>query len=703
MKTHIALVLALSLILSAATIIDTDTTDFQPGTPNNVNISNDQLALTQTGGLYALTGSFQSQIRDLGSNPDGEIIWSQTGISGTSVILRTRSGSTPAYNTNNWSSWGSAYTASTGSPFTSPINRYWQYRVELATNNQANTPTVASVIYDYQEQGPLIQETTNTNLTETSTGAYDYEVTITDTLPLTTQQARHRIGSDSYSSWQNINETQPDTYEITIPEPTNNWSSRRSENLDIQIRATNNQSNTTTQTFSEEIDQINQPVTIQSISDQTATEGEEFTLVIQADDPDNDNLVFTSNYGSLTQLNNSAAELRWTPTYTEIGTTNFEITVSDNEFQDQTQFSVNTAGKEHEPVIQPVNNRTAYYGDQINWTIRAVDQNTNDNLTFNSTPTLIWQPANNTATNNYSATASHVALDNYRGETQFTFRVQDAQGNQDETTATLQINYCGDNICQSNEDETTCSQDCQEEAETLKYLAIEFEDRICANQTTTITVYNASSRYICFNQGQTISGAAYCQPRQGVDIAIYGLQQTPREEITTAYTGSNGTYEFTPELTGRYRAVATEEDFETAESTFTAAKCTERMLEDNIIEYEAPDITASQRPTPPAREETPQPTPQERNLIAIFLFYVLTPLLAAALVYLGTEYYQVNKETDPHILAARIRMIEWRKKIAPYIQPYAQKIKHVAEPLTKAVQTYIISPVKKLFKSIKRK
>ena len=695
--TLLATLLLTALILTAPTIIDETTTDFQTGSHTNINTSNDQLTLTLNNGAYATSGTYNSAIYDLTSNPEGTISWDATNPPSTTLLVRTRSGQTPTYQPSNWSSWSDPYTSSTESELTSPTNRYWQYRLELGTTDTTNTPTIHRITLQYTETGPAIQEATNQPLTQESTGDYQFNTTITDTINLDTTQGRYRIGSDSWSSWQALTPTTTNNYYLLVNEPTTGWQARAGENLTVELQATNNQSNTTTQQFNKEILAINQPPTIDAVADQTATEGEELTVTLTASDPDGDNLTYTTTHGSITKITNTEADLTWTPTRTDLGLTNITVTVSDGEYEDSTWFLVNTTGVNHPPQLRAVANKTAYHGATINWTLTADDLNLNDNLTFTSTPALNWQEHNNTATTEYRASASFVALDNYRGETEFTFRVQDASGASDQTTATLTVNYCGDGICHENENATSCPQDCTQTT-TQQYLAIEFENRICKNQTTTITVFNASDRHICFSEGRTTNGAAYCQPIGGVNVDLYEQQLgAQRTQLTTQTTNEQGEITFTPPRANRYRAIASEEGLRTAESTFTAGACLPTTDETGtVIERERPDITATPRPTTTPREERPDLTPQELNLVAIILFYILVPLLAASLIYLSTEYYQEYKDLDPRLLALRIRLVQLHQQhILPYWKPIKEALTPYTQPAWNWIKQHLLKPLNK--------
>ena len=148
---HVALLL-LALVCLAPTITDQLDADFI-GNATQVNISNNSVFLNGTMGNYSLSGSYISDIKDLGSNPEGVISWNATSPSGTSILVTTRAGNTTPYD-GTWSSWST--TISSGGTIIPPGWRYYQYRLQLATTDQNLTPIVTLVRIDYNETGTVI-------------------------------------------------------------------------------------------------------------------------------------------------------------------------------------------------------------------------------------------------------------------------------------------------------------------------------------------------------------------------------------------------------------------------------------------------------------------------------------------------------------------------------------------------------------------
>jgi hypothetical protein len=577
MKQYIILI---ALLLLAPTIIDQSDSDFNQGTPTNINVTLGQLELTQTAGNYTASGTYISQIFDLGPNPIGNISWTSSVVSQTSVLVTSRSSST---NTGSWSSWSSQYTNPSGSQLTHPEERYMQYRVQFTTTNQSKTPGVQAVQIDYESN--------------------------------------------------------------------------------------------------------NAPV-LASISNKTAVEGEELAFSITASDADSDTLTYTASRGSITKFTNTIADYTWTPQGSAVGLTNVTITVSDGRNQDSKIFTINTTESNKAPVIQTINDITSYYGDRISLNVIVDDQNLEENLTFSSNPSLNLVEIPTNASTTYTAQANFSALDDEKGTTQYTITVQDDGGEFDTENFTHTVNYCGDNVCQSQESADTCAQDCITTQDSRKsYIAIQFPTRICTNTTLNITAYNASSRYVCFLEGKTTkTAAAWCAALEGVNFQFYELTNGVRTEVGSASTNAQGIANFIAQTPGRYRLVATTEGLVSTEETFIAQTCDKDITnQEQIIRTEAPQIEIQQQPASTPRSERPDITPQQVSILSILIWYMVIPLLLASLIYVSNEYYAINKDNDPKILAVRIKLEEFKQQYWPKVEPYWIKIQDTLAPIVTPV------------------
>lgn len=705
MKRYLLIILILFI---APTIIDQTDAEFNTGTPTNINISNNQLQLSGSSGSYSSSGYYISRVLDLGSNPEIEIAWSANNPSQTTLLISSRTGPTPTPD-SSWSGFSTSYSDSSGSEVTNPTNRYFQYRIDMSSLDGQNTPEINSVSTTYEQQGPIVTTNTNTqNLHQDTTGSYRYYVDIQDTLTLTQVDARHRIGSDAYNSYTSMTQDSANTYYIDIAEPTGGWYNRRGENLSIQVRAENNNLATTT-TLIEEIDYINAPPVLDPISDQQAQENTPLEFSVSASDADGDNLTYTTTHGSITKFTNTIADFFWTPTGSHIGLTNVTITVSDGQAQDSQTFTVNTTGVNHPPVIREINDVTVYHGQRVLLDVIVDDPNHDENLTFSTSPRIPITPVSESnASTVYVARINFTPFDDFRGENTIYVSVSDREGETDTTSFNLTVNYCGDGVCHANENATSCPADCtQEDTQERSYIAVEFPDRICTNQTLEITAYNASSRYVCFLDGRTTqSAAAWCSQLQGVDMQFYELQGQVRADRGVQTTNEQGQVEFVADNPGTYRLIANAEGYVGAQETFIAKECAYDISNTGeTIIRERPDLQAS--PMPPGREprpERPQLTEDEVSMLAILIWYMIIPLLMASMIYVSNEYYALYKDTDPKLLQMRIFFAKQKSKWAPKIRPYTNKAKQVLAPAWNVLKQYVIIPVNEtIIKPIRKK
>ena len=108
----------------------------------------------------------------------------------------------------------------------------------------------------------------------------------------------------------------------------------------------------------------NDAPTLDAISDKNTIEDSTLKINVNANEPDNDVLVFSSNITSIlfsNAANNSAAELLWIPTNDYVGSNVVNITVSDGSLTDSKIFIINVSNTNDAPTITeffPLDNRT---------------------------------------------------------------------------------------------------------------------------------------------------------------------------------------------------------------------------------------------------------------------------------------------------------------------------------------------------------
>ncbi len=690
-------ILLLALLLIAATSIDQLNADFNAGTLTNVNVTNNSVILNGTPGNYTASGTFLSSIKDLGSNPAATISWTALSGSGTSLLVTSRSGNTSTPD-SSWSAWAGPYASAAGSFVTAPTGRYHQYRLQLATTNTSNTPTVQSVMLTYSELGPSIaRSSTTSNLTEQSSGTYYYYATAQDTVPISVE-ARYKIGSDNYTAYSAMPKS-GSTYYIGIPEPSGNWSARKGETLYVNVYANDSENLSTNTTLTELIDKINQPPVLQPISNTTATERVEKKIFISGYDPDGDNITFGTDHGVIQNLSATSAYIVWTPNGTQTGLVNVTASVNDGYTTVSQTFVVNVTSVNDPPVMAAVTSQSGYYGDQIVFDITVHDLDPNQTHIYTVDPPLFavkaYTPAN-ASQYTYYARANFTALDNQKGFHNLTFTVSDGYATSSQN-ATLNISYCGDGVCQTNENATACAVDCAAAVAAPQYIAIQVPDRLCVNKTFDVETFSASSRYTCHYQGKAFNGAAYCAPLGGVGLTVYALDNGMRTQSATLTTSTNGTGGFTPQSIGEYKIDAEKTNYIGSSIIVTVGDCLGNISTgQEVVHFPTPHVTTLQQ-GPSAQNSTPQTqhpalTQQQTSLLSIIIWYVLLPLLLAALVYTGNAYYEINKDTDARILRARLALTELYIRMTPTVVRAWETIKPIVAPPARFVWNFALEP-----------
>ncbi|MFH0763460.1 MAG: cysteine peptidase family C39 domain-containing protein [Candidatus Omnitrophota bacterium] len=85
---------------------------------------------------HPLSGTFESDVVEVNALTFDKILWSQELPTGTGVTIQTRTGNTETPD-DSWSEWSNPVSDPSGSKIASPNGKYFQYRVNL-TSNDAN-------------------------------------------------------------------------------------------------------------------------------------------------------------------------------------------------------------------------------------------------------------------------------------------------------------------------------------------------------------------------------------------------------------------------------------------------------------------------------------------------------------------------------------------------------------------------------------
>ena len=695
--------------VTAITFVDDTDAEFQTGTLSNINASANTLTLPWNGTGYNSSGTYSSRLLDMGQNPANSIEWGFTTPTGTTMLIQTRTGASTDQNDGTWTSYSSAYATSTGSVVTSSQQRYLQYRISLGTTDPLETPTVTSVQVNSTERSTNITRSTFTNATSNSTGAASYTVRVNDTYSISTVTATYAINSSgTWNASVLLSAVASPLFTFTIV-PTNGWYQLRNSTLyvDFTVNVTNGTTNASTNmTFIDSIEFLSTAPVIDAIANQAVDQDEELTVSITATDYDNQTLTwYTSQNGStITSTGNTSATFNWTPNATQLGLTTIIITANDGYVNSTRSFVVNVSDQNDAPTINAVTAITGYYGIRQLLVLSGFDLDFGQNLTFSLSPSLFSITSTNISPTGNSSSAvsgqwygvaNFTPLDDERGVHNLTFSVTDGELTAN-TSALMTISYCGDGVCQSTyETSLTCAVDCASQAE-VPSIAIVAPDRNCANATGTFTFYDAKNRYACYNEGRVAGRQALCEGLEGVAVTIYVVDGSLITSVGTGTSGTNGTLSFQPGAAGEYRIIATKDDYINASSTVVVRSCT------SDITVEETDVIINQPTTPlqnsgnkpPISEEEPGILVEEAGVLFLLFVYVITPVLLASLLYFGNIFYEVNKDTLPWLLEARIKAYELRQQAQPTVVKITQAVKPVTEPLGVFISA-VWNPVKK--------
>ncbi len=693
----------------AAVFTDDSDTEFQYGNVTEVNSTNSTLSLPLVNGTnYNASGIYYSRVFDLGSNPSTSIAWSVSSQSGTSILIATRSGNTTNAGASGWGAWSSSYATSTGSTVTSTSLRYLQYRITFAATNTSNTAVISEVTINATESNTTLTHG-NANLTGATSGNYNWTTAVGTTLAITNVTARYKYNSSgSWSTAVELNATTATTFSFILSEPTGGWDTLDTTTLFIDINAsvTNGSVETNTNTtFVEIIDFVNTLPVIDTISSTGVMQNAALTFTITATDADtNQVLTFTTNQtgATITALTNLSARFNWTPNGSQVGVFTVNITVNDTNGTSSTSFNVTVTDINDVPELAALPTITGYYGVRQFFEVVAIDLDTYQNLSFSMSPAIFRFTTMNRSVNSSTVVATTrygwanvTPLDDARGVRNVTITVGDGT-DQASINSTISIDYCGDAVCQSTyESATTCKLDCVDSTP-LPGIALIAPDRNCVNSSMKVQAYDAQDRYTCYYQGRVTQDLALCNPLDGVAIEVYATSDSLFTPAASLTTDASGVASFTPSAPGQYRFIGTKDEYRNATMLVMVRACAQDIVLSNTsIIVPQPPASKPSIKEEDAQEEEPAITEAEQSFLAILFFYLIAPLLAASLLYLGNIFYDVNKDTLPWLLAVRIWGYEQRLRFEPQRAWLAQKTAPIVDPVMASLRSLwgAISPV----------
>ncbi len=127
---------------------------------------------------------------------------------------------------------------------------------------------------------------------------------------------------------------------------------------------------------------VNRAPVLESIGNQSLTEGDSLNLVVNASDPDNSPLTYSaSNLPPGAVFTPSTRSLSWIPTLDQSGTYNITFSVSDGSLNDSETVVLNVANVNQTPVLDAIGGQSATEGVELALTISATDPE-NDVLSY---------------------------------------------------------------------------------------------------------------------------------------------------------------------------------------------------------------------------------------------------------------------------------------------------------------------------------
>jgi outer membrane protein assembly factor BamB len=173
----------------------------------------------------------------------------------------------------------------------------------------------------------------------------------------------------------------------------------------IDFGVSDDNGGTANETISIEVLNVNRPPVLDPVGDRYVNEDSFLEFTINATDPDRDTLTFTASglpaeavFDPITQT------FSWTSGFVQAGTyPDIQFVVSDGELTDQVNITITVNNTNRQPVLDPVGDRTAAENTLLEFTVNAIDpdsdiltysaSNLPDGAEFNpDTRTFSWTP-----------------------------------------------------------------------------------------------------------------------------------------------------------------------------------------------------------------------------------------------------------------------------------------------------------------------
>jgi hypothetical protein len=535
------------------------------------------------------------------------------------------------------------------------------------------------------------------DLTDRSNGSFSVNVTVSDTTLMGTPQYRYRVGSGSYSAWQDMGVLGGGVYNFSIPL---GWQNYSDQYLYYEVNASDFFNRSTNLTNSELIDRVNTPPVFVGLTNQTGTEDSNLSITLVGFDPNvANNLTFTASCCfTITQVTTRISQAWFVPDNSYVGTNTVTFNVSDGTEIATQSITITVNPANDAPVLAEIGNMQAYIYEPFTAYFTATDPD-NENSYLLDNNVLIFGELSNTSwfsvTSGYNSTGGYyyglvnfTPLSSHTGYHFLTVYVTDGS-EVDAENITLYVGYCGDvdaanePRCDSDyESCTSCPTDCGEctTTDTGERMTILVEPRNCLNKNFTMRTYELWNRASCDMMGLIVGGYEVCNNLSGVAIKVFDLEAGEWNEMEEYETDDNGEATFVPTVAGEYKLVGTLRGYPNTIRYLEIRECLENETSETetvVPEQPSGQETKPQKEKPSKEPGTEEPeTEEESSIWSLIRYYIVIPSLLVILVASGYYYYEKEKNNVVWLLKLRIWAIQRRKKAAVFFRHLWDKIRN---------------------------
>jgi hypothetical protein len=491
---------------------------------------------------------------------------------------------------------------------------------------------------------PSINHISWTSINVNSLSDITVIMNVTDYSNLTnTPKIRYKKWTNPYSEWSNFTSCSGIiqtglSCNFVIPKAPDNWSQHPNNNITFEINITDILGQSTLMQYYEIINpsqnrpNVTIPITV------TGTKDQEISFNISVFDLDNDTIIFSNNLTTnhsltINKIDNTLARVSWTPRKEDVGLHYIRFSVYDGIFTENFNVQILVNDMNDPPILN--HNKeisfTTYVYKVFNFTFNATDLDLNDTLRF-STNSSVFQIS--PLTGEMRAFPN----ENSKGIHNLNVTVKDNAGAYDSLLMTINVLYCGDNICSADyEDCSICPKDCGS-CNSESSVAIIIPERNCINNTMLIRTMDLVPRATCPIKGTIIGNLETCNNLTNQELFIEKIVNKTYEEVITLITDEAGYTSFIPEEYGNYRITLKSKNvvnYFSINHCFDEGQISFSNNENkNNNNFKDPFISSSiERPQEITLFEEKKP------FVILLIMYLIFPLLLLSMSYVGARFY----------------------------------------------------------------